>query len=208
MTKTLMVAIAATSVVSAAHAQVRITEWMYSGEGPEFVEFTNLGSTAVDFAGWSYDDDSRTAGVLDLSAFGIVAAGETVLITEGDADQFRTSWSLASSVKIIDGYTNNLGRNDEINLFDAAGNLVDRLTYGDGDFPGTIRTQERSGNPLAGALGANDPSLWVLSSVGDSFGSYVSVDGDVGNPGIFIPAPGAAGLLGLAGLMAARRRRA
>ncbi len=34
-----------------ASAQVYITEWMYNGNGEtgEYIEFTNLGSTAVDF---------------------------------------------------------------------------------------------------------------------------------------------------------------
>lgn len=201
--------IAIAAVAGLATAEIRITEWMYSsgGKGDEFIEFTNVGNTAVDMTGWSYDDDSRIVGAFDLSGFGLVAAGETVVITEGNALDFAAVWNLDASVKILGGYTNNIGRNDEINLFDSAGNVADRLAYGDQNFPGTIRTQGRSGNPLAGALGANDPSLWVLASNGDAFGSYFSLFDDLGNPGVYVPAPAATALLGFGVLAAARRRR-
>jgi len=200
----------ASSQVWAAPA-VSITEWMYNGNA-EFVEFTNTSGAAIDFSGWSYDDDSRTVGALDLSGFGWVAVGESVIITEIDAASFRSAWSLDAAVKVLGGYTNNLGRNDEINLFDNSGTLVDRLTYGDQNFSGTIRTQDFSGNPLTyAALGANDPSQWVLASVGDGYGSYASANGEIGNPGIApVPVPAAAWLLGsgLIGLAGLRRRKA
>jgi predicted extracellular nuclease len=210
--------LAATLTVAAAGhasaASVSITEWLYDGNGGEFVEFTNTSGATIDFTGWRYDDDSRSYGAgFDLSGFGLVAAGESVLISEVDANTFRTQWNLDASVKVLGGYTNNLGRNDEINLFDSAGTLIDRLTYGDQDFPGTIRTQRVSGSPVsADALGSNDISLWVLSSVGDAHGSYLSLVGDIGNPGqaSAVPLPAAAWffLSGLAGLAGVARRRA
>lgn len=132
------------------------------------------------------------------------------MITEASANVFRTAWSLPASVQVLGGYTNNLGRNDEINLFDDANALVDRLTYGDETFPGTIRTQNFSGNPGAGALGANSPSLWVLAAVGDTFGSYASTAGTVGNPGVLVPEPETYAMLlaGLAVVGVMMRRRA
>lgn len=177
-----------------AFADVQITEWMYSGSGGEFIEFTNLGAGAVDFAGWSYDDDSRVAGVFSLSTFGLVAAGESVIITESRASDFRAAWNLSADVKVLGGYTNNIGRGDEINLYDHSGALVDRFAYGDQNFPGTIRAQGGSGNPgtLADLAPATVTPGWVLASVGDSFGSYASTHGDIGNPGDFalaVPEP-------------------
>jgi len=184
MNKISLLLAATAFAVPAAHADVAITEWMYSGGSGEFIEFTNLGASAVDFTGWSYDDDSRTPGVLDLSAFGLVAAGESVIITEIDAATFRLDWSLDASVRIIDLFTNNIGRSDEINLFDGSGSLIDRLTYGDNSIGGP-RTQNASGNAMNfAALGANDVTQWTLSAVGDAEGSYVSLSGAIGNPGM------------------------
>jgi hypothetical protein len=141
-----------------------------------------------------------------------------VVITEAPEADFRTAWSLAPTVKVLGGYANNLGRADEINLFDGPDadlNLVDRLAYGDVAFPGSIRTQDFSGNPnTAAALGANDPLQWSLSFVGDSFGSYASAPDlndavAVGNPGIYsaIPEPTSVALmlLSFAGLGLIRR---
>lgn len=172
-------AIAAAAIAStAAQAQVAITEWMYKGGVGEFIEFTNIGSAAIDFSHWSYDDDSRIAGVFSLAGLGTVAAGESVIITETDADVFRTDWNLASTVKVLGNYTNNLGNGDEINLYNGT-QLVDRLTFGT-----SLKTDNRSGHATSlAALGANDVSLWTLSSVGDVEGSWRSVAGTIGSPG-------------------------
>ncbi|MDO8938292.1 MAG: lamin tail domain-containing protein [Methylicorpusculum sp.] len=215
--KTALVAVLllASNQASASGVRVHITEWMYSGNGGEYIEFTNLSGAGVDFTGWSFDDDSRLAGVFDLSGFGIVAHNESVIITEDTADNFREDWRLASTVKVLGGVTNNLGRNDEINLFNKNGNLIDRLAYGDQSFPGSIRTQRISGNPGSiAALGLNDPTLWALSSIGDLFNSYSSEIGDIGNPGQFavsaVPVPAAVWFFGtaLVGLASIKRRRA
>jgi hypothetical protein len=80
---------------------MRITEWMYSRASGEFIEFTNMSHTAIDMTGWSFDDDHVTAGAFDLSAFGLVQPGESVVITESAAETFRTAWGLAPTVKII-----------------------------------------------------------------------------------------------------------
>lgn len=199
-------AAALAGIASAASADIFITEYMYSGLDGEFVEFTNLGNSAIDLTGWSYDDDSRTPGVFVLS--GVLAAGESLVITESNAEAFRAAWGLSESVQILGGVSNNLGRNDEINLYNAAGELADRLTYGDSAFPGTIRTQNASGNVLpSGFIGANIAFGWALSFAGDSYGSFASTGGDIGNPGSYVPAPGAVAILGLGGLVATRRRR-
>jgi predicted extracellular nuclease len=199
---TLLAAGAALAVCHSAHAAtgIRISEWMYNGD--EFIELTNFGPAAVDFTGWSFDDDSRTPGLVSLSLLGTVNPGEAVIIAESAADTFRANWNLPASVKVLGGNSANLGRNDEINIFDASNSLVDRLTYGDQNFPGTIRTLDISGRPSTlAALGANDVRQWTLSSVADGAGSYQSATGAfVANPGIApVPEPGTYALL-LAGL--------
>jgi hypothetical protein len=189
---------------------IKISEWMYNGD--EFIELTNFGPDAVDFSGWSFDDDGRTPGAFSLSGFGTVDPGEAVIISEALAATFRATWNLASSVKVLGGNTHNLGRNDEINIYDSSEALVDRLAYGDQTFAGTIRTLDISGRPgTLAALGVNNPALWELSFVGDGAGSYLSSTGGfVANPGIApVPEPATYGLLlGGLGLLACAVRRA
>ncbi|MEO5626613.1 MAG: DUF3616 domain-containing protein [Dokdonella sp.] len=166
-----------------ASAQMRITEYMYGGANGEFVEFTNVGNAPLDMSGWSFDDSSRTPGSQSLAAFGTVAAGESVILTETTAAAFRAAWSLCDAVKVIGGNANNLGRDDEINLYDAGNQLVDRLTYGDDSALGGPRTNAISGWVNAAGLGSNIITDWTLSSVGDGESSIASVGGDIGSPG-------------------------
>ncbi len=196
-----------------ARAGIQITEWMYDGKDGEFIEFTNMGTTPVDMTGWSFDDHHETPGVVSLSAFGTVTPGQSVILTETAANTFRTDWNLPSTVVIIGGNKTNISRDDEINLYDASSNLVDRLSYGDDvNFPGTIRTKGISGDPSSvSVLGKNNVSGWVLSTNGDSYGSWTSKDGDIGSPGVCnfaVPEPSAIALalVGLAGLVGLRRR--
>ncbi len=114
---------------AAGSADIRITEWEYNGS--EFVELTNVGTESHDLTGWSFSDSARTPGNVSLSGFGTVAAGESVILSEATAAAFRTEWSLPTTVKVVGGNTQNLGRSDEINIYDATSSLVDRLTYND-----------------------------------------------------------------------------
>ena len=200
-----------------AMADIVITEWMYKGGGGEFIELTNTGTEAVSLSDWYFMDDKDNDNPFDLSGLGIIAAGESVIITEDTAEQFISDWGLDGSVTILGGlgtddHGNNIGGSDTINIYDATGTLVDTLTYD----KNTIQTKGASGNPISTqALGADDDSLWVLSEISDEYGSWASVLGDVGNPGVFslaaVPVPGtlsllAAGLFGLAGI--SRRKNA
>lgn len=183
---------------------MRITEYMYQGGSGEFIEFTNLSAAPIDLTGWSFDDDSRVPGSTILSAFGVVQPGESVILCEPSAASFISAWSL-TGVNVIGNNTQNLGRNDEINLYDASNTLVDRLTYGDQNFPGTIRTLNVSGWTGPANLGANNIAAWQLSTIGDAQGSVSSVHGDIANPGRYIPEPASIALL-LVGAMSLRRR--
>ena len=172
---------------AATPGQVVITEWMYNPtqsppKASEFVEVTNVGGAPVDMTTYSFDDDSRTPGSFSLAALGSLAPGESGLIIETTAAAFRADWGLGASVKIAELNTNNLGRNDEINIFNGT-TLADRLTYGDQNISGTIRTQGTSGVPTScQALGANTVGAWVFSQSGVD-GAKKSLSGDTGSPG-------------------------
>jgi hypothetical protein len=169
---------------------MRITEWMYQGTSGEFVEFTNMGDVPIDMTGWSFDDDHAVPGAFDLSGFGVVQPGESVVITEALPDGFRAAWGLGAEVKIIGELGavtgNNLGRTDQIHLFNAGGELVDRLAYGDQIFPGSIRTQNASGQTCVESVGQDDVFTWELSAVDDAYGSFAASTGDVGTPGSYV----------------------
>jgi len=196
------------AAAACASAQMAITEFMYQGNDGEFAEFTNIGASAIDMTGWSFDDNHEIPGTVDLSAFGIVDPGESVVLTETDADVFRTDWGLASTVKVIGGNTANLGREDEINLYDQNGNLEDRLTYGD-DTLGGPRTKGTSAITDPSNYMKNNIQGWFLSTDGVD-GAHFSADGDLGSPGynpVPEPATFAALGLGLLGLVARKKRK-
>ena len=175
--------------VFGATAGIRISEWMYSGASGEFIEFTNMSTSPIDMSGWSFDDNNATPGAFDLSAFGTVQPGESVILTDAVAASFRLDWGLAGSVKIIGELGvisgNNLGRNDQINLYNAAGHVEDQLFYGDQTYVDTIRTQNSSGQTSCANIGQNDVSAWQLSVIADTFGSFAASSGDIGTPGSY-----------------------
>lgn len=206
--RTILAVAAAAFVAQSANASIRISEWMYQGASGEFIEIVNIGAAPIDLTGWSFDDDSRVAGTVDLSSLGTLAPGQAAVITEATDADFRAAWNLAAGVKLFAENGTNLGRADEINIYNASAVLVDRLTYGDQNFAGTVRTQNKSGwnSPVGSTPWGNVTTAWVLSAVGDAQGSWTSTGGDIASPGTYVPAPGAFALAGLATLVAGRRR--
>jgi len=195
----------ASAIAAAAQAQVRFTEWMYQGVGEahEYIEITNTGASPVSLDTYSFDDSSRVAGSFQLS--GILAPGASAIITDITPGEFQALWNTPAGLMIFGSNGQNLGRGDELNLFNGF-DLVDRLTYGDNVAGvGGPRTQNFSGITQPANWGTNIAANWFRAAVGDAYGSYANTLGDVGNPG-FVPAPGAAAVLGL-GLIAGGRRR-
>ncbi|MEO6053175.1 MAG: lamin tail domain-containing protein [Chthoniobacterales bacterium] len=190
-----LVAIAAFSGAAQAAPLIEITEFMYNGLGAgsigEYLELTNMGSTAINFSGWSFDDSTRTAGSQSLSAFGLVLPGQSVILTDDTAAHFKTNWGLGAAVVVIGGNSDNLGRSDEINIYDASNVLVDRLTYNDqgsGNVAGPRANGISDWAPV-GALAANNASLWRASTLVDGSGSHTSLAGELGSPGTYQFAP-------------------
>lgn len=208
MRKTLAFAALALAAHSAS-ANIRISEWMYQGTDGEYFEIVNLGPISVDLSGWSFDDADRVPGAMSLSDLGILAPNQAAVVTEATAAAFRTAWGLTTAHKVLGENVNNLGRSDEINIYDNTGTLVDRLTYGDQTFSGTIRTQNKSGwnTPAGTTPWGNVTTAWKFSVVGDSQQSKASVGGDIGSPCVFVPTPGTVMLAGFGLLAASKKRR-
>jgi len=175
---------------------LRITEYMYKGTDGEFFELTNTTGTAIDLTGWSMDDDSAVPGTFDLSPAGVLGAGASMVVTEADGAVFSTAWGLSGVTVLGLMSSANLGRNDQINIYDAGGQLVDVLTFGDESFVGSIRTDSVAGEPCHDTLGMDDCYAWSLAAAGDAWGSVTSTGGDLGNPGSYtiVPCDGPVGI--------------
>lgn len=153
-----------------------------------------------------------------LSAFGSIAAGESVIITDLSEADFRTVWSgLAAEVRVLGGATPGLGRNDSIRIFDDADTLVDILDYGDETFAGSERFRRITAVTTFDNLGENDIYGWYFSNTEADLLNLTSINGDIGNPGYLnaaasaIPEPASFaaifGALTLAGASLRRRPR-
>lgn len=207
-------------IISSAEAQgvLRITEFMSEGQGlvgpgtganrqREFFELTNVGSAALDISSYSYNDNNVNDPHNFGASFGVVASGESIILTQMTADNFRSYWGLSSSVRIFSyGQASNLGNNDTINIYNSAtqssATLVDSLMFTE-----TARGSGISRNrPVNIGTGQAINDLWVDSAVGDSYGSILAPNPifpvgaayvDLANPGTYpVPEPATMLILG------------
>ncbi len=157
-----------------------------TGDG-EYLELTNVGDAAQDMTGW-YDDVAQgtsAANRLDLSGFGTIQPGESVIVTDLSAADFRNEWGLKSSVKVLtdkQGVTPAVTMNggpDTITIGNATG-VADTLSYVAGDLSAKGVAAFVNGGQLAST---SLTSGWTKTAlVGDSEGSWTSVSGSVGSP--------------------------
>lgn len=162
---------------------LKLTEYMYSGNDGEFFELTNTSTSPLDLAGWSMDDKGGKVGTFDLSVVGILAAGESIIISGTDPVQFQIDWNILTTRVFGPNTVAPLGRDDAIHIYDASGQLVERLDYGDESLPGSPRAKDQSAQVCLEGLGADNAYDWVLSLDADAFGCWTSANGDQGNPG-------------------------
>ena len=173
----------------------RVTEvWVGLGGGRpdgthDWIEVTNTGSTPIDTAGLSYDDENPSfadANELDSIILGPGESAVFLLDINGDNPLFDTSieeflsvWVPFDAPLVGDaGFADKLSTGgDEANLFNLeTGQIVDTLAYS-GSIADQFFTIERVGEA------ASDVRMSVLGENG-AFESQMYFDEDTGNPAV------------------------
>lgn len=206
---------------TAAQADLVITEASSNSSHPggaangDWWELTNTGATSVDLTGFSWDDDSLTAGTSIFPAATMIGAGESIVITSEDNDNladFVAAWGggfTAISSEDFGGTDDFSGLGaggDQIALYDSTETLIDIVNTGSQSSPNAGITFNFDLTPSTTARDG------VRSALGDGLSFTATGDGDggtgtdIGSPGV-IPEPASLVLIGLGGLMLAGRRR-
>src|SRR2546422_7472565 len=188
--KSITAALAATMFARVASAQRAITEVMSSAStnlGPtlvvqasDFWELTNFGTNPVDLRGYKWNDNAGGLLAADPLPFpGLsIGPGESIIFMESNSialtspDQFRTSWNLPATQKVVLYIGNGLSSSgDGVRVWDGADQLVDTV-----DFASADRGRSFVYDPLTGVFGLNS-----TNGVAGAF--KASTADDVGSPG-------------------------
>lgn len=213
---------------SADLTDVFITE-VYAGISGEdgtsdWIEVTNFGTDAVSLVGTFYDDESGSVTDGDPIPDVTLAAGESIIVlvdvggstladpvaVQAEIDNFITIWGdLGIQIVVSDGGGLNPD-GDGAFVLAGDGTIIAGVGFGDVNSFGTstlqFLPQGNTGGPFAseiGVLGAFESNAFFNDEPIGGVDQSVTL---IGSPGV-VPTPGAAAILGLGGLAAARRRR-
>lgn len=224
-------AVALIAVAGLAQAQsFEVTE-VYPGISGEdgtndWFELVNTGAGVLDTGTLFWDDEGPSAAsggqldsfLLQPGEIAIFVIAPNLTAFEDDSpenaaadviEQFRNVWGNVANVGITNGGGNLSQNGDTINLsIDGGLTFPFSLTFGNA-FANTGATIDNVAGLTDSVVGVN--GAYVSNSFynnNDPFGTGNLSEQEtlIGSPGV-IPTPGAAGLLGLAGLAAVRRRR-
>ncbi len=152
---------------------------------PDWFEITNYGNTALDLAGFSWDDDSEIPGTVILPSV-TIAAGQTIVVWAGVSTNetlFAGNWVLLGSTPVtiissdeMTGSIPGLGQGgDAVVLYDTSATPIEicKAVYA---------------NAVAGFGVEFDTNCTYLGNAVDGQnGAYTSFGGDVGSPGNVAP---------------------
>lgn len=229
MKKTIASLFIASATLMSAHATLLITEVQSNQNfvsGEDFWELTNFGASAVDLAGFTYDDSTAdpSLGFTFAGPLSIAPGQSIVFVEDMTPTAFRDWWGIGPSTEVVtfSGSGLGLGGGDAVNLFDASNNLVASFNYAAAGFTLSNGDPSLGGHAGLSAGGAEvyfsavwDPTSGIVSprytfAVAGQNGAFAAATGlDVGSPGV-VPEPGTIAMIGLglaAVLYGMRRRR-
>jgi uncharacterized protein YjiK len=160
---------AAAPVVAPISPSLLITEVNSNANGGDFFEIYNYGTSAVDLAGWKWDDDSASftdAGNATFPTVSIPAGQRLIVINTGDAATFRTAWGIADSVAVVATSGPGLGSGDAVVLFDTTGKVIASFNYKGG---ATAMTAS-DGTVIAPAAASAGVTASLPNHAGTAFG--------------------------------------
>jgi hypothetical protein len=180
-------------LAEAARAELVITEVMSSSAHPagsangDWWELTNTGELGISLDNYSWDDSDGIAGTSIFPSGLSIAAGESVLIVDepvANVEGFRLAWDLVPTIQVFSednfiGPVNFSGLGaggDEVNLYDAALQLVASVTFGQATLGRSFEWGQNG-------------SFLGLSTVGEN-GAYVAEEDGAGDDGIDVGSPG------------------
>ncbi len=205
-----------------AQADLVITEVMSnsghtggSGNGDWF-EIYNTGASAVDLTGYSWDDNTKTAGSHTFGSVSIAAGGFVIVVDENAAlaPLWKANvWGItAPNVVVLDNAAmgfSGLGNGDEIHLYNASDVEVASVTFGPYTTGSSFEwdaTGASRGLSIVGENGAYVAPLDGNDGGADNNPALYGAGSDIGSPGV-VPEPATFAMLGIGGLVATVIRR-
>lgn len=198
------------------HAALVITEVMSSSahtggtNNADWFELTNNGTSAFDLTGWTWNDFDTSDTNAGFGLITSIAAGQSIIITgepTSPAGAWAANWGISPTLVADIGseFHNFSSSGDTIYIYGPTDlvNPVLTLTFGAAT-SGFSFEWDTAGNSLGLSVAGENGAAAALSN-GQSVGLGAGVD--VGSPGLAIPEPSSALLLGVAGLGAFIRRR-
>lgn len=156
--------------------------------GADWFEVTNNGNATLDITGWKVDDSSKSfAAALALNGITTIAPGESVIFLETSSSNagtiianFKLAWfgaNVPAGLQIGSYTGSGIGLStsgDEVNLYDASGNLKANVTFG-------VATTNKTFN---NAAGIDNATISTLSQIGvnDAFAAINDAN-QIGSPG-------------------------
>jgi hypothetical protein len=188
-----------------------------AGNGDWF-EIHNTGSSPVDLSGYSWDDDSATAGSHTFGSISIAAGGFVLVVDENATlitNWINDVWNVtAPNVVVIGnavgGFSGFGANGDQIYIYNNLNVVLASVTFGSSTSGKTFEW-DADGNSLGlstnGENGANFALLDGNDNAADNNPSLYGVGTDIGSPGFAVPEPSVAllGGMGLLGLLRCRR---